>query len=50
MGPAPELFNISKDMLGLVVETILLKDQIVNSGTSLVWKVCQESWDMGRAY
>ncbi|KAB8226114.1 hypothetical protein BDV33DRAFT_186908 [Aspergillus novoparasiticus] len=39
MGPAPELFNISKDMLGLVVETILLKDQIVNSGTSLVWKV-----------
>lgn len=37
---APELFSISKEMLGLVVEAIMLKDQIINSGTSLVWKVC----------
>ncbi|KAJ5420624.1 hypothetical protein N7465_003143 [Penicillium sp. CMV-2018d] len=36
---APELFSISKEMLGLVVEAIMLKDQIINSGTSLVWKV-----------
>lgn len=37
--PDSELLEISLKMLGLVVETILLKDQIVNSGTSLVWKV-----------
>ncbi|KAE8164039.1 hypothetical protein BDV40DRAFT_311126 [Aspergillus tamarii] len=37
--PAPELFRVSKDMLGLVIETTMLKDQIINSGTSLVWKV-----------
>ncbi|KAJ6186616.1 hypothetical protein N7519_007917 [Penicillium mononematosum] len=39
MDPAPELFKISKDMLSLVVETIMLKDKTINSGTSLVWKV-----------
>ncbi|GKZ85533.1 hypothetical protein AnigIFM56816_011501 [Aspergillus niger] len=37
--PDSDLLNVSLEMLGLVVETILLKDQIVNSGTSLVWKV-----------
>ncbi|KZF23908.1 hypothetical protein L228DRAFT_260654, partial [Xylona heveae TC161] len=37
--PDQELIRISTDMLGLVVETIMLKDQIINSGTSLVWKV-----------
>ncbi|KAE8148251.1 hypothetical protein BDV25DRAFT_141966 [Aspergillus avenaceus] len=37
--PAPDLFRVSKDMLGLVIETTMLKDQIINSGTSLVWKV-----------
>lgn len=41
--PAPELFRVSKDMLGLVIETTMLKDQIINSGTSLVWKVLQRS-------
>lgn len=35
----PELFRISMEMLNLVVETIMLKDQNINSGTSLVWKV-----------
>lgn len=40
--PDPELFSISMDMLSLVVESIMLKDQIINSGTSLVWKVSQE--------
>ncbi|KAJ5136703.1 hypothetical protein N7448_005257 [Penicillium atrosanguineum] len=39
MNPNPELVRISLDMLGLVVETVMLKDQIINSGTSLVWKV-----------
>jgi hypothetical protein len=41
MDPNPELVSISMDMLSLVVETIMLKDQIINSGTSLVWKVSQ---------
>ena len=40
MDPAPELFKISKDMLSLVIEAIMLKDKTINSGTSLVWKVC----------
>ncbi|OJJ94663.1 hypothetical protein ASPACDRAFT_1908912 [Aspergillus aculeatus ATCC 16872] len=39
MDPDPNLLTLSLQMLGLVVEAILLKDQIVNSGTSLVWKV-----------
>lgn len=39
----PELFRVSTEMLRLVVETILLKDQIINSGTSLVWKVSQNT-------
>jgi len=30
----PKLFNISMDMLSLFVESIMLKDQIINSGTS----------------
>ncbi|XHG07179.1 hypothetical protein AWENTII_010339 [Aspergillus wentii] len=37
--PDPELFTISMDMLSLVIETIMLKEQMINSGTSLVWKV-----------
>lgn len=41
--PDPELLSISMDMLSLVVEAIMLKDQIINSGTSLVWKVSQET-------
>lgn len=41
MDPNLELVSISMDMLSLVVETIMLKDQIINSGTSLVWKVSQ---------
>ena len=41
--PDPQLLSISMDMLSLVVETVMLKDQIINSGTSLVWKVSQET-------
>ncbi|KAJ5115743.1 hypothetical protein N7456_000091 [Penicillium angulare] len=37
--PDHALLGISMEMLSLVVETIMLKDQIINSGTSLVWKV-----------
>ncbi|KAF4466251.1 Fungal transcriptional regulatory [Fusarium albosuccineum] len=35
----PELAAISAEMLGIVIESIMLKDQLANSGTSLVWKV-----------
>jgi hypothetical protein len=34
-----ELVSISVEILGLVVDAIIQKDQLVNSGTSLVWKV-----------
>lgn len=42
-GRDPGLFRVSTEMLSLVVETIMLKDQIINSGTSLVWKVSQNT-------
>ncbi|KAL7914397.1 hypothetical protein GGI35DRAFT_467506 [Trichoderma velutinum] len=34
-----ELATVSAEMLGVVTEAIMLKDQLSNSGTSLVWKV-----------
>lgn len=37
--PDPSIIDISDQMLALVVEVILLRDQLVNSGTGLVWKV-----------
>jgi hypothetical protein len=37
--PGPSILDISDQMLALVVEVILLRDQLVNSGTGLVWKV-----------
>ncbi|KAG0155289.1 Fungal transcriptional regulatory protein, N-terminal [Penicillium digitatum] len=38
---APDLsmLDISDQMLSLVVDAILLRDQLVNSGTGLVWKI-----------
>ncbi|CAI7588684.1 unnamed protein product [Penicillium glandicola] len=37
--PDLPILDISDQMLALVVETILLRDQLVNSGTGLVWKI-----------
>ena len=34
-----KLLHISQDMLSLIVEAIDLREQLVNSGTSLLWKV-----------
>lgn len=33
------LLGISEEMLSLVVEAIILRERLVNSGTGLVWKV-----------
>lgn len=38
-GAHSELLDVSKEMLGLVVEVIVLRDRLVNSGTGLLWKV-----------
>jgi hypothetical protein len=38
--PDPAILDVSDQMLALVVEVILLRDQLVNSGTGLIWKVC----------
>lgn len=38
--PDSQLLRLSVDMLSLVIEAVIFKDQLVNSGTSLVWKVC----------
>lgn len=35
----PELVSTSVEILHLIVEAIMQKDYLVNSGTSLVWKV-----------
>lgn len=37
--PGFEIIEIAEEMVLLIVDLILLRDQIVNSGTSLVWKV-----------
>ncbi|KGO36809.1 Transcription factor, fungi [Penicillium expansum] len=37
--PDPSILDISDQMLSLVVDTILLRDQLINSGTGLVWKI-----------
>ena len=34
-----ELLDVSKEMLSLVVEAIVLRNYLVNSGTGLIWKV-----------
>lgn len=34
------LLKISEEILSLVVEAMMRRDYLVNSGTSLVWKVC----------
>jgi len=34
-----DLLQISREMLALTVEAVILRDQLVNSGTSLLWKV-----------
>ncbi|KAJ5821717.1 uncharacterized protein N7525_011001, partial [Penicillium rubens] len=37
--PDSSILDISDQMLSLVVDAILLRDQLVNSGTGLVWKI-----------
>lgn len=37
----PELNSVAGQMLSLVVEALMLREGLVNSGTSLVWKVCR---------
>ncbi|KAI2732704.1 transcriptional regulator family: Fungal Specific TF [Penicillium roqueforti] len=37
--PDPCILDISDQILSLVVDTILLRDQLVNSGIGLIWKI-----------
>ncbi|GAW19676.1 hypothetical protein ANO14919_091650 [Xylariales sp. No.14919] len=39
--PDAPIVTIAGEMLSLVVEVILMRDQIINSGTGLVWKASQ---------
>ncbi|KAK1625164.1 hypothetical protein BDP81DRAFT_474529 [Colletotrichum phormii] len=39
--PNDELLKVAIEMLSIVVEVIPLRDQLVNSGTCLIWKVAQ---------
>ena len=43
----PEILKVSMEMLALVVETVVRKDHLVDSGTSLVWKVRRFSLERG---
>jgi hypothetical protein len=38
--PDIPIIETAGQMLALVVELILLRDQLTNSGTGLIWKVC----------
>lgn len=38
--PDIPIIETASQMLALVVEIILLRDQLTNSGTGLIWKVC----------
>jgi hypothetical protein len=38
--PDIPIIETAGQMLALVVEAILLRDQLTNSGTGLIWKVC----------
>lgn len=40
--PDLPIIETAGQMLTLVVEIILLRDQLTNSGTGLIWKVCME--------
>ncbi|PIB01379.1 hypothetical protein CB0940_02221 [Cercospora beticola] len=35
----PEIQGVSEEILSLVVDAVILRDRVVNSGTSLIWKV-----------
>ena len=37
--PDDALLMVAEEMLSLVVEVIILRDRLVNSGSSLIWKV-----------
>lgn len=37
--PNDAIIDISEDLLGLITQSILVRDQLANSGTGLVWKV-----------
>ena len=37
--PDPQILEVSQQILALVVEAILLRDNLANSGTGLIWKV-----------
>ncbi|KAK2604206.1 hypothetical protein N8I77_007154 [Diaporthe amygdali] len=39
--PDDAMVDVSQNMLGLVSEVVLLRDQLANSGTGLVWKCCR---------
>ena len=34
-----QLRDLAVEMLGLVVETLMLKERLVNSGNTIIWKV-----------
>lgn len=42
--PSIELLQASAEMLSLVVEAIVMRQKLANSGTSLVWKVCSSPY------
>jgi hypothetical protein len=45
--PDVPVLEVAQQMLHLVVEAILLRDDLANSGTGLDWKVCVEIVPLG---
>lgn len=48
-GPNDDLLMVATEMLSIVVEVIILRDQLVNSGSCLIWKVSNGTFDLGKS-
>jgi hypothetical protein len=40
--PDPQILEVSQQILALVVEAVLLRENLANSGTGLIWKVASQ--------
>lgn len=47
--PDVSILEVAQQMLHLVVDAVLLRDELANSGTALDWKVCIEIVRLGRS-
>lgn len=44
------LLEVASEMLSITVQVVILRDRLVNSGTSLIWKVCLSHHNLLQRY